>query len=61
MLGPLTTNEQTIKDSFVFVEEPQSFDSKLMMPSFDIESLFTKTTFQETIGLCVKNLYKGMN
>ena len=40
MLEPLTTNEYTIKDSFTFAEELQSFDSKLVMASFDVESLF---------------------
>ena len=37
MLEPLTTNEYTIKESFTFAEELQSFDSKLAMASFDIE------------------------
>ena len=36
ILEPLTTNEYTIKDSFTFAEELQSFDSKLVMASFDI-------------------------
>ena len=30
-----------VKDSFTFSGELQSFDSKLVMTSFDIESLFT--------------------
>ena len=54
MLEPLRTNEYTIKDSFTFAEELQSFDSKLVMPSFDIESLFTNIPLQGTIDLCVK-------
>ena len=40
MLEPLTTNEYTIKDSFTFAEELQSFDSKLVMVSFDIVTLY---------------------
>ena len=36
----------------------QSFDSKLVMDSFDIESLFTNIPLQETIDLCVENLFK---
>ena len=55
---PLTTNEPTIKDSFTFAEELQSFDSKLVMASFDIESLFTNIPSQETIDLCVENLFQ---
>ena len=58
MLEPLTTNEYTIKDSFTFAEELRSFDSKLLMASFDIESLFTNIPLQETIDLCVENLFK---
>ena len=58
MLELLTTNGCTIKDSFTFAEELQSFDSKLVMPSFDIESLFTNIHLQETIDLCLKNLFK---
>ena len=58
MLEPLTTNEYTIKDSFTFAEELQSFDSKLVMASFDIESLFTNIPLQETIDLCVENLFQ---
>ena len=55
MLEPLTTNEYTIKDP---AEELQSLDSKLVMASFDIESLFTKIPLQETIDLCVENYFK---
>ena len=55
MLEPLTTNEYTIKDYFIFAEELQSFDSKLVMASFDIESFFTNIPLQETIDLCVVN------
>ena len=58
MVEPLTTNEYTIKDSFIFAEELQSFHSKLVMASFDIESLFTNNPLQETIDLCVKNLFQ---
>ena len=57
-LEPLTTNEYTIKDSFKFAKELQSFDSKLVMASFDIESLFTNIPLQETIDLCVENLFQ---
>ena len=58
ILEPLTTNEYTIKDSFTFAEELRSFDSKLVMTSFDIESLFTNIPLQETIDLCVENLFQ---
>ena len=58
VLELLTTTEYTIKDSFTFSEELQSFDSKLVIASFDIESLFTNIPLQETIDLCVENLFK---
>ena len=58
ILEPLTTNEYTIKDSFTFAEELQSFYSKLVIASFDIESLFTNIPLQETIDLCVENLFQ---
>ena len=59
MLEPLTTNEYTINDSFTFAEELQSFDSQLVMASFDIKSLFTNIPLQETFKLCTENLFKG--
>ena len=37
MLEPLTTNEYNIKDCFTFPEELQSFGSRVVMASFDIE------------------------
>ena len=58
ILEPLSTNECTLKDSFTFTEELQSFDSKLVMASFGIESLFTNIPLQETIYLCVENLFQ---
>ena len=41
LLAPLTSNEYTIKDSFSFTEELLTFDSNLVLASFEIESLFT--------------------
>ena len=58
ILEPLTANEYTFKDSFTFAEELQSFDSNLVMASFDMESLFTDIPLQETIDLCVENLFQ---
>ena len=58
MLEYVTTNKYTIKDSFTSAEELQSFESKLVMASFDIESLFTNISLQETIDLRVENLFQ---
>ena len=49
---------RTIKDSFAFAEELQSFNSKNVMASFDLESLFTNIPLQETIDLCVESLFQ---
>ena len=50
MLEPLTTNEYSTKDPFTFAE--------LVIAIFDIESIFTTIPFQETIDLCVENLFQ---
>ena len=57
LLALLTSNEYTIKDSFSFEEELLSFDSNLVMVSFDVESLFTNIPLKETIDLCVDILF----
>ena len=58
ILEPLTTNEYTIKDPFTFAGQLQNIDSKLVIASFDIESLFTNISLQETIDLCMENLFQ---
>ena len=57
LLAPLTSNEYTIKDSFSFAEELLSFDSNLVMASFDVESLFTNIPLKGTIDLCVDIIF----
>ena len=57
LLAPLTSNEYTIKDSFSFAEELLTYDSNLVMASFDVESLFTNIPLKETIDLCVDLLF----
>ena len=58
MLEPLTNNQYTIKDSFTFAEELQSFDFKLVMVGFDIVPIFTNIPFQEKIEFCVEDYFK---
>ena len=53
----MTSNEYTIKHSFSFPEELLSFDSNLVIASFDVESLFTNIPLKETIDLCVDILF----
>ena len=64
MLETLTTNEYTINTfiihyyTFILAEELRSFDSKLVMAIFDIESILTSIPLQEITDLCVENLFK---
>ena len=44
-------------DSFHFVEEICQQDSNLHMASLDVDSLFTNIPLDETINICVDNLY----
>ena len=59
LLAPLTSNEYTIKDSFSFSKELLTFDSNLVLASFDIESLFTNISLKETTDLCVDILFSN--
>ena len=51
MLGSITTNGYTIKDSFTFAEKLQNFNFKFVMTSFGIESPLTNVPLQETTDL----------
>ena len=50
-------NEFTVIDSFHFAEEISQQDSNLHMASLDVDSLFTNIPLEETIDICVDNLY----
>ena len=59
MLIPSTINEHTVKDSFYS-------PSKMLLPSLfvrilDMESVFTYTPLEETIGTCVNSHFKDNN
>ena len=56
-LTPSTANEFTVIDSFHFAEEISQQDSNLHMASLDVDSLFTNIPLEETIDICVDNLY----
>ena len=56
-LTPSTANEYTIVDSFHFAEEICQQDSNLHMAILDVDSLFTNIPTDETIDICVDNLY----
>ena len=56
-LTPSTANEFTVIDSFLFAEEICQQDSNLHMASLDVGLLFTNIPLEETIDICVDNLY----
>ena len=58
ILKPLTSNEYTIKDSFVFAEEIVEQDCECFIGSLDVDSLFTDIPLEETIDLCANTLFK---
>ena len=56
ILGPVTTNKFTIKNSFEFAKEVIEQDPGLFMASLDIESLFTKIPLEETMNISCNSL-----
>ena len=56
-LTPSKANEFTVIDSFHFAEEICQQDSNIRMASLDVDSLFTNIPLEETIDICVDNLY----
>ena len=57
ILKEFTLNEYTVRDSFSFCNEIQEQDNNLYIASFDIESVFTNIFLDETINLCVNNVF----
>ena len=59
LLQHLTSNEFTLKDSFEFAKIICEQDAGLFMASLDVESLFTNVPLEETINICVNELFKS--
>ena len=57
IIKDFTSNEYTTRESFSFCDEIQEQDNNLYMASFDIESLFTNITSDETINICLNNVF----
>ena len=57
ILPCLTINEFTVKDSFSFAKEIVEQDSSFHMGSFDVDSLFTNISLEETINICTESIY----
>ena len=59
LLRYLTSNEFTLKDSFEFAKIICEQDTGLFMASLDVDSLFTNVALEETINICVNELFKS--
>ena len=59
ILNPLTKSEYTVKDSSQFAEEICKKDPTLSMGSLDVDSLFTNIPLDETIDICVNQLFEN--
>ena len=58
LLQPLTTNSNSVHDSFSFAKEISSFPNQnYVMASFDVTSLFTNIPLNESIDLCTELLF----
>ena len=57
VLRPLTENEYTVHNSFSFASEVSKFNSKNLMASLDVESLFTNIPWKETIEDIINDLF----
>ena len=57
LLKPLTSKNYTVKDSFDFAKDITQQSSKLFMVSLDVDSLFTNVPLDETIEICVNELF----
>ena len=59
LLKSFTSNNFTVKDSFDFAKDITQQSSKLFMASLDVDSLFTNVPLDETIEICVNELFKS--
>ena len=59
ILDPLTKNEYTVKNSFHFAEEICEQDPSLPMGSLDVDLLFTNIPLDETIDICINQLFEN--
>ena len=56
-LKSFTENENTVHYSFSFASEVSKFNSKNLMASLDVESLFTNISSEETIDNIINGLF----
>ena len=61
ILERLTKNKYTVKDLFSFASETVEQDSSNFIERLDNDSLFTNIPLEETIGVCINNLFNNSN
>ena len=59
LLRHLTSNQFTLKDSFEFTKIICEQNAGLFMASLDVDSLFSNGPLEETINICVNELFKS--
>ena len=59
LLKSFTSNNFAVKDSFDFAKDITQQSSKLFMSFLDVDSLFKNVQLDETIEICVNELFKS--
>ena len=59
ILNPLTKNQYTVKESVQFAKKICEQDPTLSMDSLDVDSLLTNIPLDETIDICVNQLFEN--
>ena len=59
LLKCFAMNEYTLKDSFEFAKDIINQNSNCFMASLDVDSLFTNVPLDETIKICIDELFKS--
>ena len=55
----VTTKEYILKDLFEFAKDITNQNSNYVMASLDVDSLFTNVPLDETIKICIDELFKS--
>ena len=58
ILSPVANGPYTVSNNFVFNKEVLNQDASLIMGSLDVDALFTSIPLDETINICVEELFK---
>ena len=55
----MTSNENTVKDSFALAKEVVEQDSKFFLGSLGVDSFFTNISLEKTIEICAKTFFEN--